>query len=424
MWEDKWVQGGRSALIPRTPEAKELISTVADCIDNSGSTWKHDVVSTCFSDDDCKSILQTPLSIFPGNDNRYWEHTKDGVYTVKSGYWFGLLGDRVLPQNLNEVWRIIWNLGGPPKLSHFVWQACKGNMAVKEVLYKRHIAQDELCQCCGVEVESINHVLFECVGIGPVWDNSKHGAIVRAAPAVSLESKLLWWVDKVSMAEVREIVTIAWAVWFCRNKLIDANEDLNPQVMATKFLRMVEEYRSYSHNVFSPISNSSGPGSLVSSWTRPPADVIKINVDAHIVEGRYVSLGAVFRDNSGSVLMMATKHIVGCERSTMAEAEAARYGLQIARRMGFDKVWLESDALAVVGALHHHAGGLSPLYLLFYDIRVLSLSFMSFRFSHIRRVGNTVAHLVARWDSHGSAELICMAPIPQSISTLAEYDLQ
>lgn len=59
-----------------------------------------------------------------------------------------------------ELWRLVWGLSGPPKLSHFAWQVCKGSMAVKEVLYRRHIANDELCVCCGLEVESITHVLF------------------------------------------------------------------------------------------------------------------------------------------------------------------------------------------------------------------------------------------------------------------------
>lgn len=35
-------------------------------------------------------------------------------------------------------------------------------MSVKEELFKCHIATDELCACCVVEVESISHVLFEC----------------------------------------------------------------------------------------------------------------------------------------------------------------------------------------------------------------------------------------------------------------------
>ena len=108
----------------------------------------------------------------------------------------------------------------------------------------------------------------------------------------------------------------------------------------------------------------------------------------------------------------------------MAEAEAARYGLIVARRAGYDDVWIESDGLAVVQAVHKDNSGCSPIWLIYSDIKLLLLSFSSCRFSHVKRTGNTIAHLVAKWDTHGISELVCMAPIRQSIITLAEYDLQ
>lgn len=165
-------------------------------------------------------------------------------------------------------------------------------------------------------------------------------------------------------------------------------------------------------------------GLSAARWQKPPHGVTKINVDAHILAGQYVSVGVVVRDATGSVQMMATKRIVCGEDSTMAEAEAARYGLLVARRADYDKVWLESDALAVVQAIHKDDDGCSPIWLIYSDIKMMLLSFSSSHFSHVKRTGNTVAHLVARWDTHGVSELICMAPIPQSIITLAEYDLQ
>ena len=83
--------------------------------------------------------------MFSMQDVRFWSPAKDGIYSVKSGYWLGLLGHTVEDNNSQDIWRIVWKIGGPPKLSHFLWQACKENMAVKEVLYKRHIATDEMC---------------------------------------------------------------------------------------------------------------------------------------------------------------------------------------------------------------------------------------------------------------------------------------
>ena len=107
VWEEAWIHGNRDIPVPRSLEAKDMVSKAEDCIDTTGKSWNHHIVSTYFSDEDCKSILQTPLSIFSANDTRYWSCSRDGVYNVKSGYWVGLLGDQMMPPNANDIWRII-----------------------------------------------------------------------------------------------------------------------------------------------------------------------------------------------------------------------------------------------------------------------------------------------------------------------------
>lgn len=77
---------------PISMDAKERISCVADCINEDGKSWNTHIISLCFSEEDGKAILQTPLSLFHAQDKRYRSLTKDGMYTVKSGYWMGLLG--------------------------------------------------------------------------------------------------------------------------------------------------------------------------------------------------------------------------------------------------------------------------------------------------------------------------------------------
>lgn len=96
--------------------------------------------------------------------------------------------------NNNNLWRMVWGMRGPPKPCHFVWQACRGTMAVKEELFRRHITHDELCSCCGIEVESFCHVLFECEVTKVVWEASHFGQLVREAPMGSFASKFEWWV--------------------------------------------------------------------------------------------------------------------------------------------------------------------------------------------------------------------------------------
>lgn len=64
----------------------------------------------------------------------------NGLYTVKSGYWLGMLGcvgPDIDPHGLllRKQWVMVWNIPGPPKLRHFLWRLCKRSLATKHVLY-------------------------------------------------------------------------------------------------------------------------------------------------------------------------------------------------------------------------------------------------------------------------------------------------
>lgn len=56
----------------------------------------------------------------------------------------------------------MWKARSPAKVKHFVWNAVKGNMVVKERLWQCHITMDTACTLCE-ENESILHVLLDCV---------------------------------------------------------------------------------------------------------------------------------------------------------------------------------------------------------------------------------------------------------------------
>lgn len=113
-------------------------------------------------------------------------------------------------EETKETWSTIWKVGGPPKLSHFLLKACKGNMAVKVVLFRRHIAADDVCGCCGQEPKSIIHVLFQCTVAKETWLGSSFASLIDESPSSSFAARLLWLNNKVSRAKLRCIMAIAW----------------------------------------------------------------------------------------------------------------------------------------------------------------------------------------------------------------------
>ncbi|KAL2895989.1 Inter-alpha-trypsin inhibitor heavy chain H4 [Bienertia sinuspersici] len=70
-------------------------------------------------------------------------------------------------------------------------------------------------------------------------------------------------------------------------------------------------------------------------------------------------------DEVGTIKAVGVKRLepTGVE---VAEAEAARYGMDLARRLGYSRIILECDAFNVVQAISMNARGFTPTYLFFF----------------------------------------------------------
>ena len=123
---------------------------------------------------------------------------------------------------------------------------------------------------------------------------------------------------------------------------------------------------------------------------------MKVNVDAHVGANRVVGLGVVIRDSCGGLLVTAAMRMNVAWDARTAEAAAARYGVMVARRFGFTNVCLEGDLLSVISSLYSKHLGFAPIFSLFSNVITLSEVFNVVSYCHVRRAGNTVAHLMAR----------------------------
>ncbi|KAL2900792.1 Down syndrome critical region protein 9 [Bienertia sinuspersici] len=155
----------------------------------------------------------------------------------------------------------------------------------------------------------------------------------------------------------------------------------------------------------------------------PTLGLIKVNTDAHVCEGNYVSFGMVTRDSEGQIMAIAARRRYVRWSADYAEAAAASFVLMKAIQLGFKYIILESDAVSLVSAIKHNSGNFSPLFIFYDEIRRMKNSIEHFDVCHVNRGGNTIAHLVARWDVDPDHDFICNSSFPQSILALAELDL-
>ncbi|KAL2899514.1 Glucose-1-phosphate adenylyltransferase, partial [Bienertia sinuspersici] len=88
----------------------------------------------------------------------------------------------------------------------------------------------------------------------------------------------------------------------------------------------------------------------------------------------------------------------------ITKAEATRYGVELAYRLGFRDIILECDAISVINAISSNSAGSTPIFLVYNDILRLKTQFDNFACKHVKRSRNAVAHLIARWDIYGCNE--------------------
>uniref|UniRef100_A0A803MRY4 Reverse transcriptase zinc-binding domain-containing protein n=1 Tax=Chenopodium quinoa TaxID=63459 RepID=A0A803MRY4_CHEQI len=259
------------------------------------------------------------------------EALSDGIYTVKSAYWLGILGLRTLHNTGSaENWRYIWKINGPQKMKHFIWKACSKSMAVNSELHRRHIIEDNYCQRCREDVETVTHAIFKCPTVRSVWENSSFWEEVQQIGEESFEV-FKRVTEHYSHHDVYTFSALAWAMWTSRNKALFENSPHDPILLATGFSKYVSDFQVYSAKVFGGRRGNGGISN--STWKKPPAGTLKINVDAATFDDA-VGLGVVARNSHGDIVFTGARRWRGRWDSCIAEAAAIHFGVELAIRFG------------------------------------------------------------------------------------------
>ena len=159
-------------------------------------------------------------------------------------------------------------------------------------------------------------------------------------------------------------------------------------------------------------------------WYPPPPSWLKINIDAAILRDFGVGLGWVARDHHGNIVKMGVKRIKASWGADLAEVDAAKVALSHASKTGWSHVILESNALGFIARLQSGFRGEAYIDILLDDIRSLVPCFRSLMSSHVKRLGNTVAHLVTRMSASDVFEQIWSTSFPFAVMLLADLDCQ
>lgn len=161
------------------------------------------------------------------------------------------IDDSSTSDDTGRLWRCIWNLSVPLKLRHFLWRACTGSLATKQILYNRYCVFSPVCDRCSCDPETILHAICDCPENAAIWSPFSLAAVHSGAPRSSVMEFLLWVKAHSSPYEFRSCCTSLWAGWFMRYKTLFTSKICDPIVLNISSHKLVQDYTYFTTNTHS-----------------------------------------------------------------------------------------------------------------------------------------------------------------------------
>ena len=174
IFKDQWIPEMDNPLVLHPSANCFSDFRVSHFINDSTKSWRIPLLKCFYPDNVISRITSIHNPSFDLADRLVWKHTKDGNFTVKSGF-FSALNPGPANQRDISLWKKVWGLRLPPKLGLFTWKIIHNILPVKNRLAKRGVDLDtSYCWCLGME-EDIDHLFLNCPKAQMLWRASTLG---------------------------------------------------------------------------------------------------------------------------------------------------------------------------------------------------------------------------------------------------------
>lgn len=116
-----------------------------------------------------KPYIRTQIDITGGRDTWKWSDGSTNSFSLASAWQIS----KVKHQKFS-LFNIIWHPHHCPKMAHSLYKAVRGRLPPKDRLCRFGIIHDDSCVLCSENVETINHLYFECEFSQYIWKLCKH----------------------------------------------------------------------------------------------------------------------------------------------------------------------------------------------------------------------------------------------------------
>ena len=423
---EKWLPPSHGSCIVSPLSLLSPDSMVSALIDVDSHSWNSDLIQREFLSHEAKIILGIPLSIHNPQDRQVWFPSNKGAYTTRSAYRLlsssnrGSLPNCSDPSKRKHMWKGIWSLQVPQKIKHMLWKAANNAIPTLFNLWKRNVVKTVVCPSCDSECEDTIHALWSCPVLRPVWET---GDLTRKF----LKYKFSSFADLLDLSfrfkeetDMNLLAVLFWSIWEKRNTDRERGCVSSLHDIRSRAVHFLQEFASAQ--LATRHLHVSGPAQRV-RWTPPISPHYKVNYDGALFNDLgAVGLGVIIRDSDGCVIGALAERISLPSSVATVEALACRRAVQFALELSVFDAIFEGDAEIVTKALHEGVSNHPDFGLVINDSLRLATAFRFCHFSHVKRMGNTVAHLLARSSKSGNELQVWMESVPEDIAPFVFND--
>nr|XP_023899473.1 uncharacterized protein LOC112011331 [Quercus suber] len=237
------------------------------------------------------------------------------------------------------------------------------------------------------------HIFWECNKARETWTLA---ALPIDTQAVHYREfvDLIWhliFIQHVGKELLELVVTIAWCMWYSRNKARHGTTRQSSQEIIFKARCMLESYQ------LAHLGKPHHKEPADTRWIPPDFPWYKINTDAAVFSAsKSVGIGVVVRDHEGSVLAALSKRMPLPLGPLEAEAKAMHEAISFAKDIGLQDVIFETDSTTIFDALHDISTAPTCIDNIIQDTHHSLQAFRKSQILHVKRLGNKPAHTLAR----------------------------
>lgn len=270
------------------------------------------------------------------------------------------------------------------KVQHFLWRSCNNSLPVNLNMLRRGIHIDAICNQCGMEPESVEHVMFKCTKAQLVWKL----APVRWDGILEYQNTFKeWWRNKGDSTlkdRIQERLEISaylfWHLWKARNENIfrgnARSEKRIVDLALNEWLEYKEETeRSQGRRFLAQVHQEQ------EQWSKPEKGFVRLSVSSIAApESRSIGCGFHAKNDQGVLLQAWAVIREGSSSPVITDLEAIRAAMICAHQQGWGKLEIQSDSKALVQCLNLKGCPTQDSLTIAEDIYLLTSMFVDCKF--------------------------------------------